>query len=172
MPPLNNLLKGKRAVTATKQCQIDQKQALVSLWKATRKIWRCRFGANQVAYKLFQELAVRWNEGIFKFRRKGIPCSGYLNGFRPELNESKTPPPARSRRRLDLSFFDDILAIPENPEWTAEEVKKIIYPVMHQVLIARVWNGFTVYTRILVSDLRSPPLALESCESMSRSETW
>ena len=87
------------------------------------------------------------------------------------MNESKTPPPARSRRRLDLSFFDDILAIPENPEWTAEEVKKIIYPVMHQVLIARVWNGFTVYTRILVSDLRSPPLALESCESMSRSET-
>ena len=84
------------------------------------------FGANQVAHKLADELATRWNVGVYKFDRTGNPTTAFTNGQRPDLQQLTPPPPLRQREPLDLTLFDNIPALPDYERWSAESILQFL----------------------------------------------
>ena len=67
-----------------------------------------------------EELANRWNVGVFKFSRLGRPATAFNNGLRPDLEQLTPPPPRRPREPLDLTLFDDVPPLPAYEKWSAE----------------------------------------------------
>ena len=84
------------------------------------------FTANQIAHQLADELARRWNAGVFIFPREGNPSTCFADGTAPTVSQLRAAPAPRQREPLDLTLFTDAPPLPPMSPWSPELVLEFL----------------------------------------------